>query len=171
MEATAKHFRKRDAILNCLRNTDVHPSAEWVYEQLKAEHSYISLATVYRNLALFKTQGIINSLGTVKGVERFDGNTCPHVHFVCNGCDAVVDLPEVQVPASLSNSVEKSAGCRVEACQLTFTGTCEQCKSKNVEDKLICTNYRYSDYFEDYIKEDNVKFKCRECGYEWIEVF
>lgn len=48
---------------------------------------------------------------------------------------------------------------------------CEQCKSKNVEDKLIRTNYRYSDYFEDYIKEDDVKFKCRECGYEWIETF
>ena len=130
MERTAKHFRKRDAILTCLRQTTVHPSAEWVYNQLKPEYSDLSLGTVYRNLALFKEQGLITSLGTVNGVERFDGNTCPHVHFVCNGCDAVLDLPEVQVPASLSNSVEKSAGCRVEACQLTFTGTCEQCKSK-----------------------------------------
>ena len=130
MERTAKHFRKRDAILTCLRQTTVHPSAEWVYNQLKPEYSDLSLGTVYRNLALFKEQGLITSLGTVNGVERFDGNTCPHVHFVCNGCDAVLDLPEVQVPASLSNSVEKSAGCRVEACQLTFTGTCKQCKSK-----------------------------------------
>jgi Fur family peroxide stress response transcriptional regulator len=130
MERTAKHFRKRDAILTCLRQTTVHPSAEWVYNQLKPEYSDLSLGTVYRNLALFKEQGLITSLGTVNGVERFDGNTCPHVHFVCNGCDAVLDLPEAQVPASLSNSVEKSAGCRVEACQLTFTGTCEQCKSK-----------------------------------------
>ena len=48
---------------------------------------------------------------------------------------------------------------------------CEQCKSKNVEDKLIRTNYRYSDYFEEDIKEDTVKFKCKKCGYEWIEVF
>lgn len=47
---------------------------------------------------------------------------------------------------------------------------CEQCKSKNVEDKLIRTNYRYSDYFEEDIKEDTVKFKCKKCGYEWIEV-
>ena len=130
MERTAKHFRKRDAILTCLRQTTVHPSAEWVFSQLKPEYPDLSLGTVYRNLALFKEQGLITSLGTVNGVERFDGNTCPHVHFVCNGCDAVLDLPEFQVPASLSNSVEKSAGCRVEACQLTFTGTCEQCKTK-----------------------------------------
>ena len=37
MEGTAKHFRKRDAILNCLRQTTVHPSAEWVYAKLKPE--------------------------------------------------------------------------------------------------------------------------------------
>jgi Fur family peroxide stress response transcriptional regulator len=41
MERTAKHFRKRDAILTCLRGTTVHPSADWIYEQLKAEHSDI----------------------------------------------------------------------------------------------------------------------------------
>lgn len=48
---------------------------------------------------------------------------------------------------------------------------CEECKSKELEDKLIDTNYRYSDYFEEDIKEDTVKFKCKKCGYEWIEVF
>ena len=48
---------------------------------------------------------------------------------------------------------------------------CEECKSKELEDKLIDTNYRYTDYFEEDIKEDTVKFKCKKCGYEWIEVF
>ena len=47
---------------------------------------------------------------------------------------------------------------------------CEECKSKELEDKLIYTNYRYIDYFKEYIKEDIVKFKCKNCGYEWIEV-
>ena len=83
MEPKAKHFRRRDAVLTCLRGTDVHPSAEWVHSQLKADYPDISLGTVYRNLAYFKDQGTIVSLGTVKGVERFDGNTTPHVHFIC----------------------------------------------------------------------------------------
>ena len=125
MEATAKHFRKRDAILNCLRNTDVHPSAEWVYEQLKAEHSDISLATVYRNLARFKERGEIISVGTVNGIERFDGNTNPHVHFICTNCSGVLDLHEVAVPQELSQSVSGTG--QVASCQLTFTGTCNQC--------------------------------------------
>ena len=133
MVSTTKHFRKRDAILSCLHQTTVHPSAEWVHAKLKPEYPDLSLGTVYRNLALFKEQGLITSLGTVNGVERFDGNTEPHVHFICTGCDAVLDLPEVQVPQSLSNHVEQHAGCHVSSCQLTFTGKCNQCQENTKE--------------------------------------
>lgn len=128
MEAATKQFRKRNAIMECLRSTDLHPSAETVHEMLQCEHPDISLATVYRNLALFKRQGLIQSLGTVNGVERFDANTNPHVHFICNGCDAVMDLPQVQVPQALGNTAEEATGCQVSGCQLTFTGLCQNCQ-------------------------------------------
>ena len=127
MERTAKHFRKRDAILSCLRSTELHPSADWVYERVKQEIPDISLATVYRNLNLFKEQGLIQSLGTVKGVERFDGNTAPHVHYICTGCGKVVDLPGLSVPEDLNYAAEAESGGRVAACQLTFTGICGKC--------------------------------------------
>ena len=129
METGTKQFRKRNAILSCLRGTHAHPSAEMVHGMLQQEHPDISLATVYRNLALFKSQGLIQSLGTVNGIERFDANTDPHVHFVCTGCDAVLDLPEIQVPRQLSCDVEKCSGCAVESCQLTFTGLCSDCRA------------------------------------------
>ena len=125
-----KHFRKRDAILTCLRQTTVHPSAEWIYAQLKPEIPDLSIGTVYRNLALFKEKGMIISVGTVKGVERFDGNTDPHVHFICAGCDAVIDLDEMQVPESLSQTAATCCGGQVETCQLTFTGYCRDCINK-----------------------------------------
>ena len=51
MEQTRKRSKKRDAILSCLCNTDTHPSAEWIYHQLKPQIPDLSLATVYRNLA------------------------------------------------------------------------------------------------------------------------
>ena len=128
MEAT-KQFRKRNAILTCLRQTRLHPSAEMVHEMLHAEHPDISLATVYRNLSRFKSQGIITSLGTVNGKERFDANTEPHVHFICTGCDAVSDLPQMQIPPALSCQAERCGGCRVTSCQLTFTGLCSNCQN------------------------------------------
>ena len=127
MEKVSKHFKKRDAILTCLRSTMEHPSADWIYARLKPEYPDISLGTVYRNLTLFKQQGIITSLGTVSGVERFDANTEPHVHFVCTNCDAVIDLPHLAVPKELCRQAADDAGGEVAACQLTFTGICNRC--------------------------------------------
>jgi len=127
MERTTKHFRKRDAILACLRSTTEHPSAEWIYTRLKPEYPDLSLGTIYRNLALFKEQGLITSLGTVNGVERFDFNTAPHVHYICTCCGNVLDLPGLSVPGELNAAAARDSGGRVDSCQLTFTGMCGEC--------------------------------------------
>ena len=44
--AIQKKSRKRDAILACVCSTDTHPTAEWVYTQLKPTIPDLSLATV-----------------------------------------------------------------------------------------------------------------------------
>lgn len=129
MTQATKHFRKRDAILSYLRSTDVHPSADMVYAKLKPEIPDLSLGTVYRNLSMFRRQGTIASVGTVDGVERFDGNTMPHVHFICTDCNSVIDMPELQVPGKMTQSAENQIGGRVASCSLTFTGQCSNCIS------------------------------------------
>ena len=134
MEATGKQFRKRNAILSCLRCTHAHPSAEEIHRMLQAEHPDIALATVYRNLSLFKRQGQIRSLGTVDGIERFDGETSPHVHFICTSCGAVLDLPQLALPQSLEAEAQSSSGCHITGCQLTFTGVCPSCQQQNLEE-------------------------------------
>ena len=127
MEQSTKQFRKRSAILACLRATDTHPSAEMLHQMLQPEHPDISLATVYRNLSLFKNQGIIQSLGSVGGMERFDGNTDPHVHFICTRCHSITDLHQIAVPEQLRSTVETATGGQVAECQLSFTGLCQTC--------------------------------------------
>ena len=131
METTTKQFRKRNAILAYLRQTKEHPSAEMVYNHLKPEIPDLSLGTVYRNLAMFKEKGEIVSLGAVNGVERFDGDTNPHVHFVCTGCDKVDDLPQIAVPEALTKDVADQTGGQVSTCQLTFMGQCKNCVGGN----------------------------------------
>ena len=46
MEGTTKQFKKRNAILECLRSTNRHPSADMVYSMLQEEHPDISMANV-----------------------------------------------------------------------------------------------------------------------------
>ena len=82
--AMQKKSRKRDAILACVCSTDTHPTAEWVYTQLKPEIPDLSLGTVYRNLAMFRREGIIGSAGVVNGLERYDRVTC--------GCPSTCEL-------------------------------------------------------------------------------
>ena len=52
MSIVRKHSRKRDAILECLRCTTSHPTAEWVYNQLKptipVSYTHLTLPTILR---------------------------------------------------------------------------------------------------------------------------
>ena len=130
MNTTPKNFRKRNAIYECLMASKAHPSAETIYTQLKTDIPDLSLGTVYRNLNYFKEQGKAISVATVHGVERFDGNTKPHVHFICNDCAAVIDLEEMSVPQALTTAAERSVGGKIAECQLSFTGTCKNCIKK-----------------------------------------
>ena len=131
MEVSGKNFRKRSAILSYLQQSRQHPSAETIYTDLKAEIPDLSMGTVYRNLTLFKQQGLATSVATVKGVERFDGNTCPHVHFFCTDCGAVLDLPKMEVPQQLVSTAAGQIGGTVDQCQMTFTGRCRDCVPHN----------------------------------------
>lgn len=130
MAGTSKHFRKREAILSYLQEVTNHPSAETIFSDLKPQIPDLSMGTVYRNLTLFKQQGLAVSVATVKGVERFDGNTEPHVHFICSECDAVIDLHQLHAPESLSAGAAACVGGKVDSCQLCFTGLCRDCWEK-----------------------------------------
>ena len=127
MEPTGKHFKKRAAILDYLRSTTSHPSAETVFTDLKQEIPDLSMGTVYRNLTLFRQQGLASVIATVRGVERFDANTEPHVHFICQDCDRVIDLMEMEVPEELKSQASRCCGGRADLCQLSFTGVCGNC--------------------------------------------
>ena len=119
-----KHSKKRDAILECVRSTDTHPNAEWIYAQLKPQIPDLSLGTVYRNLALLKQEGVIGTMGVVNGMERFERDPKPHAHFICANCSAVIDVFEVDPPQKLCNEVKCGS---VRECVLTFTGICNNC--------------------------------------------
>lgn len=131
MERTTRYSKKREAILEVIRDTDLHPSADWVYQTLKRTHPDLSLGTVYRNLAFFKEQGMVACVGVVNGQERFDAVTEPHTHFICDGCGAVIDLPEIPVDPALDSKVGEQYGFSVDYHALVFHGTCAHCKSQN----------------------------------------
>ena len=139
MERTQRYSRKRDAILTALRATDRHPSAEWLYQNLKEEHPDLSMGTVYRNLNRFRQQGLIQSVGVVGGQERFDAVTSPHSHFVCDRCGEVRDLPDIRLEEDLDRTVGRQYGLTVCRHELTFHGVCPICMQKNSAEEETST--------------------------------
>lgn len=119
--------RKREAILDALRGTDVHPTAEWIYRRLKPEYPDLSLGTVYRNLGRFQETGQAVSLGVIGGYERFDGDVSPHAHLVCERCGAVVDVYDALPGREQLEAVSERIGCRVDSASVTFRGLCGNC--------------------------------------------
>ena len=49
--------KQREVILSVLRGTDTHPTADWVYQEVRKELPNISLGTIYRNLRILVESG------------------------------------------------------------------------------------------------------------------
>ena len=125
--------KKRQAILDCLRSTDCHPTAEWIYRTLKPSYPDLSLATVYRNLGEFEEAGQIISVGVVDGQKRYDGNILPHAHATCTVCGRIFDLRSLPDTAGLIAAVLKETGIRVTETCLSFRGICAECRNLKSE--------------------------------------
>ena len=127
MDTQKRHSRKRDAILGALQATKEHPSAEMLYNELKPTVPDLSLATVYRNLAMFREEHAVRGVCTVDGQERFDACVADHPHFVCTECGRVSDLDPACVSLDRS-AIEAASGGIVRAADMVFYGVCAECK-------------------------------------------
>jgi Fur family peroxide stress response transcriptional regulator len=123
-----KYSRKREAILEAIRSTRCHPTAQWVYERLKPGIPDLSLGTVYRNIGLFRQEGKLVSVGVVNGEERFDGFTEPHPHCVCERCGRIFDIPCPDEEA-LASLAKTPAGFAANFRKTVFYGVCPECSA------------------------------------------
>lgn len=119
--------KQREAILEVLRDTTSHPSAEWIHEQVRKQMPTIGLATVYRNLRLMKEAGEIVELRAADSTAHFDGDTRMHYHFLCDRCGRIIDLDE-PVDVTVETRVERRTGLKVNRHHLTLFGLCLDCR-------------------------------------------
>ena len=128
MEKRQNYSQKREAIYRAICSSACHPSAEWLLTTLKRDYPDLSLGTVYRNIARFKEQGAVVAVAVVNGQERIDTNVEPHMHFICRGCGAVLDIEgELADDASLAQ-IEQRYGLKVESQNLLLYGMCAECR-------------------------------------------
>jgi len=125
---------QRYAVLRVLAESPRHPSAEQIHGRVKAEFPMVSLATVYKTLAVLKEVGEVLELGFPDQGNRYDGRRpLPHPHLVCTRCREILD-PDVDMLAELERHLEARTGYRIVGHRLDFFGLCPRCQADQPSD-------------------------------------
>ncbi len=120
--------RQKEAIMAVLRGTTSHPTADWVYDEVRKEIPNISLGTVYRNLRLLCQSGEISELDLCGNLSRFDARLDDHYHFRCEKCGRVFDIDEL-LTEDINDRVARKTGFAVECHKIEFRGICRECQN------------------------------------------
>ena len=119
---------QRRAVLDVLRASRDHPTAQDVLDRVRRTAPGIGAATVYRTLNLLVESGQALELDLGDAAARYDANTARHDHVVCVRCGAAADV-DAALPARLAREVAQVSGFAVTGHDLKFTGLCPTCKS------------------------------------------
>lgn len=104
-----------------------HPSAEELYDWVRAYCPKISRATVYRNVLALVQKGELKRLDTLTGPDRYDVTLAPHYHAICTRCGAVHDVQLTYMPQMDAVTDENFT---IEGHELIFKGVCKDCREK-----------------------------------------
>ncbi len=123
----SRNTRQRAIILEILRQTRSHPSAELIYREARKALPNISLGTVYRNLGFLREQKMVKEIRANDDAgSRFEAAIPPHGHFHCGHCNAIHDIP---LPDSFNDfGWERSEFVSsVSELELHVIGACAAC--------------------------------------------
>jgi Fe2+ or Zn2+ uptake regulation protein len=117
---------QRRVILEEIRKVNTHPTADGVYEIVRKRLPRISLGTVYRNLEILSSCGLIQKIGPVSSQMRFDGNTTAHYHIRCVYCDRIEDAT-IDTIDRIEDEIRKVTHYTLIGHRLEFVGVCPEC--------------------------------------------
>ena len=126
MAVQRRNTRQRKLVLDAVRQSYNHPTADEIYNAVREQGDKISRGTVYRNLNLLADAGEILSIKTPGG-SRFDRTTEPHAHVICTSCSRVVDVA-LPFDTELDTEVSELIGWDVTSHYTIFEGLCPDCR-------------------------------------------
>jgi Fe2+ or Zn2+ uptake regulation protein len=125
--------RQRAMILDALRATRSHPTAQDLYDAVRPSVPRLTLATVYRNLHVLQELGLARRIEVDGQSSRFDADIREHAHAYCLRCGKVHDVP-VTPSADLTVEAEHLTGYDVTHCNIVFEGFCPNCQKSQTPD-------------------------------------
>ncbi len=125
-----RQTKQKEIIMKALYEIPGHPTAEILYAALKKDHPNLSLATVYRNLNQFASDGVVQKLEFPSEPARFDIHANDHPHAICRDCGNIFDVPAdtlTPVTSYISQVISEDLEFEVDTLEILATGLCAAC--------------------------------------------
>lgn len=117
-----KYCRAIESMLSMLG----HATNAELLTELRKNYPELSATTIHRATARLASRGEIAAAPSASdGSMRYDTNTVPHDHFMCNSCGV---LRDTNIKDKVVPILESSIGdCSISG-RLTISGICKDCK-------------------------------------------
>ncbi|MBN2532371.1 MAG: transcriptional repressor [Spirochaetales bacterium] len=128
----------REVIIEVLRNSTSHLSAEDIYMELHKKYPAIGLTTIYRTLELLVQMKIIVKFDFGDRRSRYElsekyGMKKHHHHLICSQCTKIIDYTdfineELELIEKTEKRLMKKYNFSITSHVISFTGICLECK-------------------------------------------
>lgn len=118
---------QRLAIIEHLDGNKTHPTADSIYNEIKASHLGMSFATVYNTLEALVSIGEIQELSIGTDRKHFDPDVSSHHHIVCTDCSKISDV-HIDYSLNLTLPKEVLSDFELTDSQVQFKGLCTDCR-------------------------------------------
>lgn len=115
---------QREELLQVIRDSALHMTAEEIYLACRQKNVHVSMATVYRNLGILVESRKLRRVPVPGRPDCFDVTVARHSHKVCDRCGTVSDTNI----GDLKSELETRAGFSITDYDLCLHYICPDCQ-------------------------------------------
>ena len=119
-------MRLKEQVLEELKNSSGHMSAEEMYLHCINNGIKVSVASVYRVLGKLAQEGQIRRIAVSGQPDIFDKTLLEHEHLICSCCGKVKDIKIKGLKDSLIKQIDDD----IETYDLCIRYICPECQKK-----------------------------------------
>lgn len=119
---------QRLVVLEVVKRSGQHLTAEEIHAAIVPQHPYISIATIYRTLQWLQEVGMVSPLASGSGPLRYEylrGET--HHHLVCQDCGYEQEIGDDIMDALKANLLQRYS-FSAQMNHLAIPGRCGACQ-------------------------------------------
>ncbi|NPA50456.1 MAG: transcriptional repressor [Epsilonproteobacteria bacterium] len=104
-----------------------HANVDEIYENVKATHPTLSLATIYKNIISMVEKGVVVEVPISGKKSKYELKKDEHIHLICINCGSVEDFPFDEKIAKDTIEVANKSHYKLKERQINLYGICPKC--------------------------------------------